>query len=365
MTLAVLLTCGFLASSVAGCRGDLRRRKLSPSRARGWSLLTALDVISVNSVLGVAGALVLAAPQLANSGNQLTPVTFAIVCCAASLLFVWGEGKRQVQLQRPEGIVFGECAVLLGVSFLLTVFLFQDKAAWRNSYIWLAGALPIFLGALTLAIVVPRFVRRREKHRILDRIAAQGEFVQAEWAAATAECPYPEKWHMVDAQSAELEVLDFLKSIVLTVKPDLIVETGTFIGHSAIRMAEALRTNGFGRIITIENDPAVCAKARENIAASGLGSWIESRNGSSLDASIEGTIDILFCDSALAIREEEISRFLPQVKPGGLVLIHDASSHLRVVREAALRLEKQGLLSVVLLSTPRGLVIAQKREGRV
>jgi hypothetical protein len=44
------------------------------------------------------------------------------------------------------------------------------------------------------------------------------------------------------------------------------------------------------------------------------------------------------------------------------VLMHDASSHLRTVRDAALRLEAEGLLSVVLLPTPRGLVIAQKRD---
>jgi hypothetical protein len=44
--------------------------------------------------------------------------------------------------------------------------------------------------------------------------------------------------------------------------------------------------------------------------------------------------------------------------------MHDASSHLKIVREAALNLERDGLLSVVLLRTPRGLVVAQKREGR-
>jgi DNA-binding GntR family transcriptional regulator len=37
---------------------------------------------------------------------------------------------------------------------------------------------------------------------------------------------------------------------------------------------------------------------------------------------------------------------------------------MKTVREAALRLEAEGLISVVLLPTPRGLVIAQKREGR-
>jgi len=37
---------------------------------------------------------------------------------------------------------------------------------------------------------------------------------------------------------------------------------------------------------------------------------------------------------------------------------------MKTVREAALQLEQEGLISVVLLSTPRGLVVAQKREGR-
>jgi hypothetical protein len=37
---------------------------------------------------------------------------------------------------------------------------------------------------------------------------------------------------------------------------------------------------------------------------------------------------------------------------------------LKIVREAALKLERDGLISVVLMPTPRGLVVAQKREGR-
>ncbi len=57
-------------------------------------------------------------------------------------------------------------------------------------------------------------------------------------------------------------------------------------------------------------------------------------------------------------------RFLPQMNPHGLIVMHDASSHLKVVREAALKLEAEGLVSVVLLPTPRGLVVAQKRAGR-
>jgi predicted O-methyltransferase YrrM len=80
---------------------------------------------------------------------------------------------------------------------------------------------------------------------------------------------------------------------------------------------------------------------------------------------VDGQIDMLFCDSDPELREQEVRRFLPQMNPYGLILIHDASSHMKSVREGALRLESEGLLSVLLLPTPRGLVIAQKREGRV
>ncbi|MGA3107384.1 MAG: methyltransferase, partial [Terriglobales bacterium] len=88
------------------------------------------------------------------------------------------------------------------------------------------------------------------------------------------------------------------------------------------------------------------------------------RNTSSLEMEIEGTIDLFFSDSDMPIREEEIRRFLPQINPYGLILMHDASSHLKIVRDAALKLEQDGLISAVLLPTPRGLVVAQKREGR-
>ena len=222
----------------------------------------------------------------------------------------------------------------------------------------------IAVGGAVLAIVVPPFMKGYEGHRILERVSELGESVQPESVPPTPECPHPELWKMVDSQTSELEVLDFLKAVVMTVKPRLIVETGTFIGHGAVKMAEGLKANGFGRIITIEYDQAIFSKAKERIDSSGLGAWIEYRNESSLEIQINGTIDILFSDSHLTIREQEIRRFLPQISAGGLVLIHDASSHFRVVREAALRLEREGLISAVLLPTARGLVVAQKRAGR-
>ena len=78
---------------------------------------------------------------------------------------------------------------------------------------------------------------------------------------------------------------------------------------------------------------------------------------------VHGTIDLLFSDSDPGLRETEVRRFLPQMAPWGLVVIHDASSHQKTVREAALQLEREGLLSVLLLPTPRGLVLAQPKTA--
>ncbi len=185
-----------------------------------------------------------------------------------------------------------------------------------------------------------------------------------EYHRATPECPHPERWSMYDSMTAEVEVLEFLATLVTTVKPELIVETGAFLGVSAVWMARGLERNGFGRIVSCEFDPVVFAKAQEKITASGMAQWIELRNASSLEMTVDGTIDLFFSDSDLEIREQEIRRFLPQIRPTGLILMHDAGSHPGIVREAALRMESEGLISMVLLPTPRGLVVGQKREGR-
>src|SRR5512138_2884919 len=208
------------------------------------------------------------------------------------------------------------------------------------------------------------FRKERQEHKILRQIERRPERVEPEYHRPTPECPHPERWSMFDSMTAEVEVLEFLRTVVTTIKPALVVETGSFIGVSTLWIAEGLRHNGFGKVISCEFDPVVFAKAQERIAASDLAAWIELRNESSLDMRVEGAIDLLYSDSDMPVREQEVRRFLPQMSPTGLILMHDASSHLKVVRDAALKLEAEGLISVVLLPTPRGLVVAQRRAGR-
>ena len=181
---------------------------------------------------------------------------------------------------------------------------------------------------------------------------------------ATTECPHPGRWSAFDSANLEIEVLDFLRTIVMTIKPELIVQTGARNAVSTIWLAEGLKVNGFGSVVSCEPDKPSWQEAGTRIAASAVAEWIQLFNQSGVELEVKGEIDLLFLNSDPSLREAEMRRFLPQVNPHGLILMTDASSDLKIVREIALKLEKQGLISSVFLPTPSGLVVAQKREGR-
>jgi len=279
--------------------------------------------------------------------------------------FLWHMGTKTLRGPKAKGEIFANYLILTGIArFGIEIIRINPRSFLGMSNAQAASVASIIAGAVLLWRLKSQWNKVRQEHRILGHIAAQGDVLQQEYHRPTPECPHPERWHMYDSMSAEAEVLDFLKAIVTTLKPELVVETGTFSGLSTLRIAEGLKDNGVGRIVTCEFDPKVFAAAKARFDASGLGAWIDARNTSSLELKMEGKIDLLFSDSDVAIREQEVRRFLPQMNPYGLILMHDASSAVKTVREAAKKMEEEGLLSVVLLPTPRGLVMAQKREGR-
>jgi predicted O-methyltransferase YrrM len=210
----------------------------------------------------------------------------------------------------------------------------------------------------------------KQEHKVMLQHDRAAGALQPEYHRATPECPQPERWSMIDSMTAEVEVLEFIAALVTTIKPKLVVETGSFLGVSTEWIARGLERNGplpdgtDARVISCEFDPVVYEKAKTRIELTPLRRWIELRNESSLEMKVDGTIDLLFSDSDMPVREAEVKRFLPQMNLNGVILMHDASSHLKIVREAALKMEAEGLISVVLLPTPRGLVIAQPKAGR-
>jgi predicted O-methyltransferase YrrM len=103
----------------------------------------------------------------------------------------------------------------------------------------------------------------KQEHKVMLQAEKAEGALLPEYHRATPECPHPERWHMYDSMTAEAEVLEFLYTLVTTIKPALVVETGSFLGVSTLWIAKALKANGFGRIISCEFDPVVFAKAQE------------------------------------------------------------------------------------------------------
>src|SRR5579862_8271801 len=110
-----------------------------------------------------------------------------------------------------------------------------------------------------MSLSVRRLFGKKEKQerRILRQIERTGDVLQPEYHRATPECPHPERWSMFDSMTAEIEVLEFLRTLVTTIKPELVVETGTFSAISTLWIAEGLKHNGRGKIVTCEFDAAV------------------------------------------------------------------------------------------------------------
>src|SRR5215831_8535353 len=142
----------------------------------------------------------------------------------------------------------------------------------------LAALLTVFAGVLLLIVARRRFRKVDPVHKVFAHVVQHGnQETKPEYHRATPECPHPERWRMFDTMTAEVEVLEFLKCLMITVKPNVVVETGTFLAVSTLYMAEGMKQNGFGKIVTCEPDKEVFAKAKEKIDASGLKKFIDFR----------------------------------------------------------------------------------------
>jgi len=294
---------------------------------------------------------------------ELRPV-HELVAAVIIFWILWRLGTISLRRPQPDGQVFSIYLVCFGAARFAIGYFNSEPRTLHVTSSMVASALCLVAGAAIYTIVKIRFHKIDRHHRIVEHKSHHGDVLQPESHYPTPECPHPERWSKFDVMTAEVEVLEFLQCVITTIKPDLVVETGTFTGISTLWIAEGLKRNGFGRVITCEPDPKIYEAAKKRFDESGLASWIDARLASSLDIEVNGTIDVLFSDSELDLREKEVRRFLPQINPNGLILIHDANSRFKTVREAALRMEAEGLISVVLIRTSRSLVVAQKREGR-
>jgi predicted O-methyltransferase YrrM len=103
-----------------------------------------------------------------------------------------------------------------------------------------------------------------------------------------------------------------------------VVELGTSYGYSAIWLCLALRTTG-GKLTTHEIDARRAAQARANFKQAGVVDLVTLVEGDAHEEvkKLKEPIDLLFIDADKTGYLDYLTKLLPLVKPGGLIVSHN------------------------------------------
>jgi len=118
----------------------------------------------------------------------------------------------------------------------------------------------------------------------------------------------------------EPEVGQLIKVLLKLHKPKEILEVGTAIGYSALLMAQNLE--GDWSITTMERNPQMIEKARENFRKSGLEDRIRIIEGDARETfpHLTKKYDFIFLDAAKGQYMEFLGYAKDLLKPGGLIV---------------------------------------------
>jgi len=169
-------------------------------------------------------------------------------------------------------------------------------------------------------------------------------FAQADAATSpvVAELSEEERTRLMHSKTEYLDFYGRLKDLWLSVSRETgtllymltrstrarnVIEFGTSFGISTLHIAAALKDNGGGRVITGEFEPSKVARAREHFAASGLGDFIEIRQGNALEtlaADLPEAIDLVLLDGAKALYVDILERLESRLTQGALLVADNA-----------------------------------------
>ena len=111
-----------------------------------------------------------------------------------------------------------------------------------------------------------------------------------------------------------------LSMISWMIRPQRILELGTFTGYSALCLAEGLAEGG--KLITIEHNDELEETIRRNLSRSPIGDLIELRIGDAKEicASMRDTYDLVFIDADKREYCAYLDLVYPLVPVGGFIL---------------------------------------------
>lgn len=122
----------------------------------------------------------------------------------------------------------------------------------------------------------------------------------------------------------EKEGISFMLDFIQAHDCRRILEIGSAIGYSAIRMA---LVNENIQVETIERDEERYQQALVNIEKAGLTKQIHIQLADALEANVEGQYDLIFIDAAKAQYIRFFERYESQLKRGGYILSDNLGFH--------------------------------------
>jgi predicted O-methyltransferase YrrM len=136
-------------------------------------------------------------------------------------------------------------------------------------------------------------------------------------------------WQYDGTKGTEREVSEFIAALVQAVKPDVVVETGTFLGHTMHVIAAALELNGRGHLHTVENDSEMVEQVRSRLPERVT---LHEADSSEWCERFVGPVDIAFVDSGPGrVRLEDVRALWPKIAPGGYLTVHDTIYYKRLL----------------------------------
>lgn len=141
-----------------------------------------------------------------------------------------------------------------------------------------------------------------------------------------------------------------------------VVELGTANGYSAMWFSLALRETG-GKLITHEIDQERIGMARENFQRAGIEHLVTLIEGNAHETinKLRGPIDIVLLDAEKDGFCDYLTKLLPIVRKGGLIIAHDSSGEAHMMDDYFKAITEHRDLETVFVDASRwGMCITRK-----
>ena len=167
----------------------------------------------------------------------------------------------------------------------------------------------------------------------------------------------------------EARLLEFL---VFAIRPQRVLELGTYSGYSSIAMASVLPPGG--HIDTCEADEEHAAVARRYLDEAGVGDRVTIHLGPALETieRLEGEFDFVFVDADKVNYHAYYKALVPRLSPNGLMVLDntlwsgavaepDDSAETRMFVELNERIASDPRVVAVLLTVRDGITLVRRR----